>query len=267
MIYVEDEIKKYLLPPQPLKNVSRHYFEQFMRLKGECFRAKEGRMTKRLHLGKNTYFIKKFYGVGWKEIFKNILQLRLPVISAKTEWRAINKIRSLGISVPEVVAFGQHGFNPAKMKSFIVMKELISTTSLEDLCKNWRQTAPSFAFKLALIKEIARIARALHSNGVNHRDFYICHFLLENSDTYSANIKLHIIDLHRAQIRRKTPTRWIVKDLAGLLFSCKELGLTKRDSLRFMQIYQAKPIRDILKYEKNFLLRIEKRANKLYNSS
>lgn len=239
-----------------------------MGLQGECFRQLEGRKTQRILLADQAYFIKQHFGVGWKEIFKNLLQLRWPVLGAKNEWLAIHKLQKLGVAVSEVAAYGQRGMNPANQQSFILMKELAPVISLEDLCRNWREQPPSPTFKRKLIAEVARIARTLHENGINHRDFYICHFLLElvksGSDPNLTNPKLFLIDLHRAQIRRLTPERWIIKDLSGLYFSSMDIGLTKRDILRFMKIYRAKPLDKIVGSENKFWQKVKVRGEQLY---
>src|SRR5690606_12320770 len=102
--------------------------------------------------------------------------------------------------------------------------------------------------KQALIAEVARMAGNMHRAGVNHRDFYICHFLLHTDKPVSAdNFRLSLIDLHRAQTRAATPRRWRNKDLAGLYFSALDIGLTQRDRLRSLQGYFQKPLRDILR--------------------
>jgi len=98
----------------------------------------------------------------------------------------------------------------------------------------------------------------------------LCHFLLdahfEADDQVSLESKLYLIDLHRIQMRRKTPERWAVKDIAGLYYSSKEIGLTKRDLLRFMRLYRGKPLREILATETSFWRKVESRGNKLYES-
>ncbi len=85
----------------------------------------------------------------------------------------------------------------------------------------------------------------MHGGGVNHRDFYICHFLLHLPVDARAP-RLSLIDLHRAQVRRSTPRRWRDKDLAALYFSALEIGLTQRDRLRFLKTYFARPLRSVL---------------------
>ena len=101
--------------------------------------------------------------------------------------------------------------------------------------------------KRALIRSVAGMARRMHGGGVNHRDFYICHFLLHLDPAPTAeNLKLSLIDLHRAQIREQTPRRWRDKDLASLYFSALDIGLTRCDRLRFLRGYFDRPLRLVL---------------------
>jgi heptose I phosphotransferase len=220
-------------------------FSEIMSLSGESFRHLDGRKTKRIVLGGESYFIKQHFGIGYKEIFKNIFQFRLPIFGASNEWRALKKCQELKINVPKPLGFGQRGYNPAHLQSFIIMEELKGMTSLEDACRHWAVTPPEPAFKYQLIKEVAKIARCIHINGMNHRDFYICHFFLNM--TSLNDFQLYLIDWHRAGISRKTAERWIIKDLAGLFFSCKDIGLTQRDWYRFMTTYRNQSLRETIK--------------------
>lgn len=232
-----------------------------MLLRGEVFRQQKDRITQRIMLGNQAYFLKRHHGVGWREIIKNLLQLRLPVLGAKNEWLALQALEKLEILAPKVVGFGERGNNPATKESFILMQELTSIISLEDLCRDWRTHPPTVNFKRHLINEVARIARELHQHGINHRDFYLCHFLLNTT-----NKQLYLLDLHRAQIRKKIPERWIIKDLSGLYFSSKDIGLTQRDCYRFMQIYRQQSLRDIVKMERNFWQQVKNRGEQLYRA-
>lgn len=249
--------------------VNRLTFEQMMSLRGESFRQQKGRLTQRITLGEKRYFIKQHTGVGWKEMIKNALQLRWPVLTARNEKQAIDKLRSLGVAVPIIVAYGERGLNPARRQSFILMDELAPVISLEDLCKTWQQTSPSFALKNRLIAEVARIARTMHESGVNHKDFYICHFLLDTSpgidNINGTNLKLYLIDLHRAITRRITPERWIIKDLAGLYFSSKNSGLTRRDLYRFIKAYKQQSLRHLIKTDVAFWEKVKLRGEQLYD--
>ena len=237
-------------------------FDEVMSLKGNVYRELDNRRTQRVVLQGKAYFVKKHFGVGWVEIIKNLFQLRLPIISAKNEWRALQRLDELGVLVPRIAGFGSRGINPATMQSFMMTDELPVHTTLEDICKVWPTTGVSFLFKTKLIKEVARIARTLHENGINHRDFYICHFLLSHP---MDELKLYLIDLHRAQIRKKIPERWLIKDLAALYFSSKEIGLTKRDLLRFIREYRnTTSLKIELTQRTVFWQKVKHRGDKLY---
>jgi heptose I phosphotransferase len=77
------------------------------------------------------------------------------------------------------------------------------------------------------------------------------------------DLRLSLIDLHRAQVRSATPTRWRNKDLAGLYFSALNIGLTRRDKLRFLKAYFQRPLRDILRDEAALLAWLERKADRL----
>jgi len=243
-------------------------FDQIMNLQGEAYRDLAGRRTIRVVLGGHGYFAKLHYGVGWGEIFKNLVRLSLPVVGARTEWLAIRRFEELGVSTMSIAGFGERGGNPAERQSFLITDELAGTVSLEDYCRFWRETPPSPRLKRSIIEKVAGMTRQLHENGVNHRDLYICHFLIKeasaNPDASPEEIDLFIIDLHRVQIRSKTPRRWIVKDIAGLHFSSMDVGLTTRDRLRFICHYTNKPLRPAVKELVGFWARIDRTAVKLY---
>lgn len=104
----------------------------------------------------------------------------------------------------------------------------------------------------------------MHAAGINHRDCYICHFLLHLPFTGREDeLKISVIDLHRAQIRAKVPRRWRDKDLIGLYFSSMNIGLTQRDIWRFMKVYFGMPLRQIFQNESNLMSATEEKARKI----
>lgn len=239
-------------------------FAAIMNLRGEVYRQQKNRRTIRFKTASKSYFAKIHSGIGWKEIIKNLMQLRLPIMSASNEWQAIQHLEKLGIPTMRIAGFGCRGKNPAKLESFIVTEELLHTESLEDFCKNWILSPPASSVKRALINKVAAIARTMHDSGMNHRDFYLCHFLLELSQplaTPTQATPLHLIDLHRARLWRKLPERWRIKDLSGLYFSSLNIGLTKRDLLRFVIAYSNCSLR---KVNVEFWNKVVTRAIKLY---
>lgn len=230
-------------------------------LKGEIFREVKDRRTLRTEVEGRGYFVKIHRGVGWPEIIKNLVSLRLPVLGAKNEFFAIQKLQQVGVETMTAVAFSEVGGNPAKKHSFIITEELAPTISLEDYCMDWPNSPPSFPEKRALIRRVAEMVRTMHHAGVNHRDCYICHFLLDTSKPFSADdFKLSLIDLHRAQIRKQVPKRWRDKDLIALAFSAQEIGLTHHDKLFFLKHYFLLSLRDIKQKEQAFLNKLERKV-------
>jgi len=241
-------------------------FDDFMAITGQVFKDMPGRRTMRFARGGKSYFIKIHRGVGWKEILKNLVQLRLPVVSAENERRAIERLHALGVPTMKIAGYGCRGWNPARLESFIVTEDLGDTVNLEDFSRNWRARPPAPGLKRALIAAVAETARRLHENGVNHRDFYLCHLRIEPRAP-AARPRIVVMDLHRAQLRLATPRRWIVKDIGSLYFSAMDIGLTRRDLLRFMRAYRAKPLREILRTEQPFWSAVKRRAERLRRSA
>ena len=56
---------------------------------------------------------------------------------------------------------------------------------------------------------------------------------------------------------------WRVKDLGALFFSALDCGLTRRDLLRFIQLYSGKPWRDCLSAESDLWRRVWRNAARL----
>ncbi|MFT3929020.1 MAG: lipopolysaccharide core heptose(I) kinase RfaP [Spongiibacteraceae bacterium] len=232
---------------------------------GKIFRDKEGRRTLRFEHDGRAYFLKLHQGVGWKEIFKNLAQGRSPVLGAENEYRAIRAFETLGIDTLSIAAYGKQGANPATQLSFLITDELDNVETLEDICGRWPQHPPTFTFKKQLIERVANVARLMHGSGINHRDFYLCHFLLEGDGAAAIERrKLFLMDLHRAQIRHRVPQRWQIKDIGGLYYSALDIGLNKRDIFRFMRAYTQRSLRDLLNNEQEFWLAVRARARRIY---
>lgn len=244
-------------------------FAEVQKLDGEIARAVPGRETRRFELHGKTYYRKLHTGVGWGEIFKNLLQLRLPIISAENEWQALNRLANLNVPSLTPVAYGKKFRNPAAQLSFIVTRELTGTIELDKYLVSCREQRLTFNATLMLVQEVARIARVIHCHGINHRDLYLCHFLLDlrSVDAWRAGIAkpiLYLVDLHRAQLRDRVPARWLIKDLASIYFSVMDFGITRRDIFRFLMMYFDQPVRTIFSEKASLLRHIAQRADKLY---
>jgi len=241
-------------------------FEMVQRLTGRIYRDLNGRRTLRFELNGRGYFLKLHTGVGWSEIVKNLLQFKMPILGAENEWQAIERLHQVGVDTMTLAAYGSRGTHPAHRVSFVITDELEGMLSLEDLCSEWIRIAPPFVLKKFLVERVAAMSRTMHDNGMNHRDFYICHFLtdLRPGSIPAGGERLVLIDLHRVQIREKTPKRWVCKDLGGLGYSVMDIGLKKTDLFRFMKQYSGKSLRRVLAEDSAFWREVRQRTIALY---
>lgn len=259
MIWLDPQLSKVL--------GSRAGMRAVFAIRGEVYREPPGarRRTLRFERDGVGYFLKLHWGVGWREIFKNLAWLRQPVLGARNEWQAIERLEALGVETMRLMGFGEQGWNPARRRSFVITSELKDTVSLEDYCLNWHKRPPQPAIKRALIRRVAEMTARMHAHGMNHRDLYICHFLLQRPwDGLARDLHLYLIDLHRVQMRNSVPRRWRIKDLAALYFSALHIGLSRRDLYRFIRWYTAEPVAESLRGDRARLWReVEQRALRL----
>lgn len=214
-------------------------FQQAFSIQGTVVRHVKNRRTIRFEQAGKVFYIKIHQKIGWKEIAKNLMQFRFPVYSAADEFLAIQKLESIGIPSTHPAAFSERNLLPVYRESFLVTDELCALETIENVCRRWQLAPPSSNMRHALIRSLAITCAKMHGAGINHRDCYICHFMMHPDSPIMPNgfLPLTVIDLHRAQTHAKIPLRMRMKDLGAMLFSFMEAGLTRRDLLRFMAEY------------------------------
>ncbi|MBE5253804.1 MAG: lipopolysaccharide core heptose(I) kinase RfaP [Enterobacterales bacterium endosymbiont of Blomia tropicalis] len=243
---------------------NKDVFAQVKQLQGETYRQVGTRRTIQFNFAEESYFLKYHSGTTIREILKNIVTLKMPVLGADNEWQAINRLKRHGIATMEGVAYGKKNWNPLNRESFIITEDLNPAISLEDFCQDWKVNRPSPSVKYTLIRSLASTVRRMHQIGINHRDCYLCHFLLKQSlEGNEGEVDLFIIDLHRAQSRHHVPRRWRDKDLIGLYYSTLELGLNARDYLYFLKIYTGLDYSSVIKKEARLIKAALKKSQKI----
>jgi heptose I phosphotransferase len=242
----------------------REPFKVVRDLQGETYRSVKNRRTIRFVENKTTYFAKIHDGVGWGELIKNLICLKPPVIGARNEYLACRHLEAQQIPAPRVAGFGRYGRNPARIRSFVICDALEGFISLEDFTNNWHERPPSLRLRWRLVDAVADLTRDIHRAGVNHRDYYLCHIFADVAALEREEIELAVIDLHRAQVRSHIPRKWVLRDLAALLFSVMHLGLSRTDYLRFIARYTGRPFREALKQDDDFWHKVDRRARRLF---
>ncbi len=109
---------------EPFKSLwlGKDPFTEVESLQGEVYRELSGRKTLRTEVQGKGYFVKIHRGIGWPEIFKNLITAKLPVLGAGQELKAIKKLQSVGVDTMTAVAFGEKGANPANNILLLLLK-------------------------------------------------------------------------------------------------------------------------------------------------
>lgn len=261
-------------------SANKKIFAEFMQLSGEIYRLVKTRSTQKVQIDQKNYFIKKYYPLKIKEILKNLLSFKWPFHNALNEYNAIQALYFLEIKSLEVLAYGVQKKILRQSTSFIITKAIEPSTSLDEVAQKCCHDKFYYKIKRIFISCIAATTRKLHLNGLNHQDYYLCHYLLQTDhddlDEMLSNlqdIKCHedklsnntyLIDLHRMRMRAQVPNSAIMKDLSALLFSVRNFNITKRDYLRFIKIYfqieNKNKFRQLLQEQSAFFDAIKSRA-------
>lgn len=255
---------------EPLEAAGLATLDALMRFEGgRPYRVVAGRRTVRAELPRTggaptvAVYIKRYTGVPLRTAVRRTISLGEPVSFAFREARTIWRLTELGIPTMRVVAVGEElSRSGRRERSCLVTEEVAGATQADDFCEVRFACDDSPAAvheKRDLVRRFAHLARTLHDAGMVHRDFYLCHILVRLVE--SAEPVLHLIDLQRVKRWRSAPPRrWIVKDLAALLFSSwpspatgiRSPVFSDTDRLRFAREYFAS---DRLTAEQKSLLR------------
>lgn len=215
--------------------------------------AKQGRSTARItfHHAAGTpsgaplaVYLKRHYRLPWPARVAALVDPNGKHSPGAAEWDHLQRARTLGVPVPEVVAAGERIGPWAALQSYLMIAELSGCEELNVAIPRMASELDPAAFgamKRRVVAEVARISAALHGARVFHKDLYLCHFYLdlERLRRDPRDVRLVVIDLHRLGEHRILADRWRWKDLGQLLYSTGGVaGIDGRDVLRFWKHYR-----------------------------
>lgn len=179
----------------------------------ELRRYPEKSIVRFTHAGQ-TYFLKRYHYSRLSIFLRAALKWNFPVFSGLVEWQRLKQLGELDFRVPEAVAAGVGGTLLYGL-SFILLKELPGQ-SFEVLLQN--KESFSLRRQRRLARALGQWVRRFHDHGFCHKDLYLCHLFCTDEDA------LGMLDCERIEFwPGAVPERWIVKDLAALLYSSKDL--------------------------------------------
>lgn len=220
------------------------------------FHAKQGRSTGRWRVpplsGQGpplVVYLKRHYVLPFWQGLLATLWPRGNWSPAMMEYEHLEWARQQGVPVPATVAAGEFIGPWGKLQSFLAVEELTGMLALHQAIPLASTKMPPNVFrrwKRGLVAEMARLSRLLHDRHHFHKDLYLCHFFVHESDLdkppgeeLSAwRGRVHLIDLHRLTHHPWAWWVWLLKDLAQLLYSSNVAGVDVRDQVAFWMHYR-----------------------------
>jgi len=160
----------------------------------------------------------------------------------RKEFENICDFRKCNLPTVVPLAAGEKFVHLFWVQSFVITENFAPFISLEQMFRDH----PEFLIgpegnskKRTLIKEIALLARRMHQNGFNHRDFNATHILIYY-EKGSEIPKLALFDLQRVDRKRFLRFRWIIKSIAELNYTMPDKIFSERDRLYLFLSYRGK---------------------------
>lgn len=155
------------------------------------------------------------------------------------EFAQSQRLAEAQIGAPQAIGFVEEMRGRFERRSAVILSRVAG----EALDRLWRRLCAEGApvtrgpLRHDLTARLARFVSAFHSTGYCHRDLYLCHVFAELDGEGREAPGFALIDLARTCRPRLRRMRWIVKDLAQLDCSARQVGATRADRLRFLLAY------------------------------
>ncbi len=158
------------------------------------------------------------------------------------EFENICAFRNSGLPTVVPVAAGEKRTGLFRYESFLITKNVEPYMSLETIIRQHSHLLDGpdgNRRKKHWIESIARMARIMHSNGFNHRDFNATHVLIGPEDTDEKS-PLALFDLQRVDRKKWMRYHWMIKTLAELNYSMPAPLFDRADRWRLYLAYRGK---------------------------
>jgi len=230
------------------QNLLQHIqFDSFESINGDSVKKIEARSVIRFQLThqnqKNAIYLKRhnLEFVGFSRLFSRFFP-KWGLSQGRLEFENICDFRNSNLPTVIPVAAGEKFFRFFWAESFLITEDFSPYISLETLLEDRPHfyTGPEGKLKKRiLINEIAVLARKMHQNGLNHRDFNATHILL-HYDNGSDVPKIALFDLQRINRNRFSKFRWKIKSLARLNYTLPDDIFSAEDKLNIFLSYKGK---------------------------
>ena len=155
------------------------------------------------------------------------------------EFSQSQRLNDAYVPAPEPIGAAEHMTGPYEYRSVV----LLAGVAGDGFDRAWSAAAQHGApitrglARHDMAVRLGRFISAFHQTGTCHRDLYLCHVFVDLDPEGLRPPDFTLIDLARTLRPRWRRMRWIIKDLAQLDSSARQIGASRTDRLRFLQAY------------------------------
>lgn len=171
----------------------------------------------------------------WDRIYRQCLRHS----QAYWEFAQSQRLAEAHINVPRAVGFVEQMRGALERRSAVLLERVPGDgldRAWQRLCQQNAPVTRGIA-RHDLTLRLARFVAAFHGTGFCHRDLYLCHVFVDLDTEGTRPPRFTLIDLARTHRPRWRRMRWIIKDLAQLDASARQIGATRGDRWRFLLTY------------------------------
>ncbi len=186
-----------------------------------------------------TVYVKRYGAPRWKEQWDRLWRQAPRHSRAWWELQQAEALAAAHVPVAAPIAVAEEMRGPWEVRSVV----LLAAAPGEAFDRTWQRAVQAGApvtrglARHDIIVRLARFVSAFHQSGTCHRDLYLCHVFVELDPLGSRPPRFALIDLARTLRPRWRHMRWLIKDLAQVDSSARQLGASRADRLRFLQAY------------------------------
>ncbi len=186
-----------------------------------------------------TFYLKRYRRSDWRAQWDRLWRQTFGHSRGWWEYEVSRRLEAAHVPAPAPIAFAEEMFGQLERSSAVVMAG-VAGDAFE---RRWQTALGSAApitrgrLRHDLTRRLARFIAAFHGTGICHRDLYLSHVFVEWDEHCQQPPRFTLIDLARAHRPRWRPRRWLLKDLAQLDYSARQLGASRSDRLRFLLHY------------------------------
>lgn len=184
-------------------------------------------------------YVKRYAATPPKQQWDRVWRQHTRHSRAWWEFRQAQALAAAHVPVPPAVAVAEQMRGPFEHRS-VVLLEAVAGDAFDrvwpDMC---RRNAPvtRAPARHELTVQLARFVAAFHDTGLCHRDLYLCHVFADLDPQAQRAPRFTLVDLARTHRPRWRRMRWIIKDLAQLDCSARQIGASRTDRWRFLRVY------------------------------